>query len=194
MEHSGSRQRRSEETIARIFEATEKLIVTVGSARLTVRDICRESDTTVGSFYHHFEDKADLMCCYGIGKYREFLAHHPFCPRPEEEFVESLLAFLTDYSRFCAEMGAEFMQTVYLAHSRSIVRAVEYDLRFTNVLAAAAKKGLLGCSPEQLSQDIRLVHGGMIARWSLNDNFDLPEATERILRNYLQSAAAQKHS
>ena len=186
MENDRPRQHRSEETIARIYTALERLLAEVGSKGVTVRDICRESGAPVGSFYHHFQDKSDLMCCYAIRRYRAFLTRHPFVPRPSEAYVEALLAFAVDYSCFCAELGAEFIQTVYLSRSRSIVRAVEYEKRFLDVLDSADQAGFLRTDAAQLAADFALVHSGIIARWSLSDDFDLPEATERILRAYLE--------
>lgn len=45
----------------KIIDATIALIRTKGADAVTVRSVCREADVSIGTFYHYFRDKDDLM-------------------------------------------------------------------------------------------------------------------------------------
>ena len=54
-------QQRSEETRARILEASIKLFSNRGYNAASVDDICAEAGVSKGAFYHHFESKQALF-------------------------------------------------------------------------------------------------------------------------------------
>ena len=45
----------------KIIDAAVTLIRTKGADAVTVRSVCREADLSIGTFYHYFRDKDDLM-------------------------------------------------------------------------------------------------------------------------------------
>ena len=51
------RQIRTAEVKNKIVLATTALIAENGIASVTVANICKKADVSVGSFYHHFENK-----------------------------------------------------------------------------------------------------------------------------------------
>lgn len=55
------RQARSAETLTRFVEATRRLLTQRPFEEITVADIVREADRTVGSFYARFEDKEAVL-------------------------------------------------------------------------------------------------------------------------------------
>lgn len=55
------RQRRPEETLARLIAAAATIFGNDGYAHARIQDICRTAGVSVGTFYEHFEGKADLL-------------------------------------------------------------------------------------------------------------------------------------
>jgi len=55
------KQARSEETLRRILEAAERLILERGLANVGISDIVREAGSSVGGFYARFRDKEELL-------------------------------------------------------------------------------------------------------------------------------------
>ena len=45
----------------RIIESTIKLIQSVGFERVSIRSICDTAHISIGTFYHYFRDKDDLL-------------------------------------------------------------------------------------------------------------------------------------
>lgn len=55
------RQQRSSDSLERILRTAETLIRTKGYEALTVAEVVRRSDTSIGTFYARFEDKTALL-------------------------------------------------------------------------------------------------------------------------------------
>ncbi|MEA2661026.1 MAG: hypothetical protein QOH08_598 [Chloroflexota bacterium] len=54
------RHRAPERTRERLIEAAEASFAELGYRTTTIQQMCRRAGVSVGSFYHHFEDKPDL--------------------------------------------------------------------------------------------------------------------------------------
>lgn len=54
------RRRTPELMRVRIIDAAEALFSQQGYAATSIKQICRSADLSIGSFYHHFEDKAEV--------------------------------------------------------------------------------------------------------------------------------------
>lgn len=54
-------QARSEATIKSIKAALRRLMASRPLSEITISEICRESGTSVGAFYHHFKSKDELF-------------------------------------------------------------------------------------------------------------------------------------
>jgi len=48
-------------TKIKIFETARKLALDKGFEDLTIRDICRDAEISIGAFYHHFSSKEEMI-------------------------------------------------------------------------------------------------------------------------------------
>jgi AcrR family transcriptional regulator len=67
-------------TQQKLVEATERLFLRHGLARVTTREIAREAGVTEGVIYHHYRDKAELLLAVTgnrMGEFREVLNSLP---------------------------------------------------------------------------------------------------------------------
>lgn len=55
------RERRPQEKVARLIASATAVFGRDGYARTKVQAVCKAADVSVGTFYDHFENKADLM-------------------------------------------------------------------------------------------------------------------------------------
>jgi len=55
------RNRRSEETIASILDATGKVLLDAGTAKLSILDVCNAAGISRGTFYRYFASQEDLL-------------------------------------------------------------------------------------------------------------------------------------
>jgi AcrR family transcriptional regulator len=61
LEEQPRRQRRPHEKLGRLIASATRVFGSEGYARARIQAICREAGVSVGTFYDHFENKADLM-------------------------------------------------------------------------------------------------------------------------------------
>jgi AcrR family transcriptional regulator len=64
-EERGRRERRPQEKFARLVASATSVFTEQGYTRASVQEICRRACVSVGTFYSHFEDKADLLLHIG---------------------------------------------------------------------------------------------------------------------------------
>lgn len=66
------RNRRSEETISQILQATEKIILESGVERISIQDVCEVAGISRGTFYRYFAAQDDLLDAYTQRKRSDF--------------------------------------------------------------------------------------------------------------------------
>ena len=100
------------ETRQKILEATERLIHVKGLARVTTKEIARETGMSEGALYRHFEHKEEVFFAL-IAKYLpafldELKAHSPGTGDVREN-LEAIALAAIGYYRHLIPMGASFL-------------------------------------------------------------------------------------
>ncbi|RMH39377.1 MAG: TetR/AcrR family transcriptional regulator [Deltaproteobacteria bacterium] len=118
-------QARSAQTLERLLDAAEELIVERGLDGATVAEVARRAESSVGSFYNRFPDKQALLRCVADRFYRQAVdtacavldpaRWHGYSLR---DVVESCVAFLVDV----------FVQRRRLIRAISLAAADDPDL------------------------------------------------------------------
>lgn len=148
--------------------------------KLTIRDICNQAGISVGTFYHYFEEKSDivriLFIC--IDDYFE----NNVVPRFVEDELENILIFVTEYAKYCHKSGVPINKVIstaplmdlnkdYLSNkTRRLSKIIK------NVVTRGQEKGQI--TKEMECDDIcRIVLVGMrgyCADWAkCNGNYDI---------------------
>ncbi|MEM7080007.1 MAG: TetR/AcrR family transcriptional regulator [Pseudomonadota bacterium] len=98
-------QTRSERTRSQLLDATMQLLEVEGVDGLTIANVAKTAGCSVGSFYHHFEDKRAAV--YAVldraGKERVLTAEQGLLPERWEGV--SLLDIVEGYIRFSLKMS-----------------------------------------------------------------------------------------
>ena len=72
---SGPKQARSERTLYRILEAAEELIAEQGLAGLSIPEVARRANSSVGGFYARFRDKNELLQALEERHFKQLTVH-----------------------------------------------------------------------------------------------------------------------
>ena len=178
----------------KIINETVSIIREKGADAVTVRDVCESAGLSIGTFYHYFRDKDDLMM--------HFLMETSF-----DTF--ELMALLSDVAGRISELymhligkymdlGLDFMKSFYSTGNRSLSAYMgEVDGAFApgTVMArseeemnAALAGGYLKSDADihLICMDICTIVKGCVFEWCLNNgSMDIESALHRIIGLYL---------
>jgi AcrR family transcriptional regulator len=129
------------ETRRKILEATEKLVQMKGLARVTTKEIARETGLSEGALYRHFGHKEEVffeIMRYYLPTFLETFKTHPAGTGTVRENLEAIALASINYYRQLIPMGASFLADAeLLAHYREALHQINAGPhRFFDVVAA----------------------------------------------------------
>ena len=184
------------DTKQQLIDATVALIKKYGADSITVRNVCDESELSIGTFYHHFQNKDDLLMHFiREESFDSFVLETP--PSDISGRVCELYMHLID--RYLS-LGEDFMKSFYTTGNTALSAYMgQTDGKFADgTVMARCEKELVDAQTlgflkkeadaHTLSMDICTIVKGCVFEWALDDgNMDIAESLHRIVSNYLIS-------
>ena len=129
------------ETRQKILDATARLIQMKGLARVTTKEIARETGLSEGALYRHFEHKEEVLFAVltkHLPTFLETFKTHVAGTGSVSENLEAIALAAIQYYEQLIPMGASFFaDTKLLAHYHATIRQVNAGpQRFFEVVAA----------------------------------------------------------
>ena len=182
-------RRRSE-----IIEAVIPLIGSVPFDQLSVNEICSAAGISVGSFYHYFEKKSDLLVGL-LGLIDEYLEENVYPVLSEGSAIDKLLRF--------SAYWAEYVDTHTLERSRLIssVEPSNTDLGgqkrssvvfLEEIFLAGQSEGSIDSTltPEELTELYLVALRAVTTDWSRNSGrYDIKEKMATFIKIWLKGIA-----
>lgn len=184
-------RRRSE-----IIEALIPLIASVPFEQLSVNEICAAAGISVGSFYHYFEKKSDLLVGL-LGLIDEHLEEAVYPLLSEGGAVEKLRGFAREWAKYVNAHGLERSKLI------SSVEPANTDLSgqkrssvvfLENIFREGQAQGVIGSarSPEALGELYLLALRAVTTDWSRNNaRYSLPEKMEEFMDIWLKGVMCE---
>ena len=174
-----------------------ELIKTESADNLTVRKVCEAADVSIGTFYHYFQNKDDLLMHFvRIISFDDIKLTSTVI---ESRICELYMHLINQY----LSMGYEFVKGFYSTGNKALSAYMGVtDGQFEDgtvmhrcelELKSAIKDGILspGCDAHTASADICTIVKGIIFEWCLVDGQkDMEEILERIIGNYIHRIKA----
>lgn len=179
----------------KIIDTAIELIKTKGADHITVRNVCQAADLSIGTFYHYFRDKDDLMM-YFISetsfKDCELKTDiHDIAGRISELYMILIDRYL--------QLGQSFMKSFYSTENKSLSAYMgerngsfpdgTVMARSEREMLAAQEAGVIKKNTDihEICADICTIVKGCVFEWCLNNAvLDIRTTLQRIVRNYLQ--------
>lgn len=180
MKESPKKAARRQELMSAIFEVVERL----GYENLTIRDICRETGISIGTFYHYFEEKSDVVRILFKGIDDYFVSH--VLPSLVDDEVENILIYVREYASYCHRSGVLVSREIATAPLRNAERNYLSDKQrqlsiiIRDIVRRGQEKGQITTqfSVEELSRMVLVGMRGYNADWAKqNGVYDIVEAT-----------------
>ena len=180
----------------KLIDTTVELIKKYGADTITVRSVCEEAGLSIGTFYHHFQNKDDLLMYFvREASFDTFVLETPLedvAGRICELYMHLIDRYLT--------LGEEFMKSFYTTGNKALSAYMGQEngcfadgtvmARCERELIDAREQGFLkkNAEPHQLSMDICTIVKGCVFEWALDDGrMDIAESLHRIVKAYLET-------
>ena len=194
-----SREDMTTDTKQLIIDTTIDLIKKEGADAITVRNVCSACDLSIGTFYHYFRDKDDLLMF--------FLNELPFencsLKTARSDIAERICELYMKLINRYMDLGLDFMKSFYSTSNRSLsaYMGAEAEEFAPNTVMARCEKELKEaqdhgfipseCAPHELSKDICSIVKGCVFEWCLCSRaMDIEDTLLRILTRYFKGVFA----
>ena len=180
----------------KIIDTTVSIIKKKGADAVTVRDVCKEAGLSIGTFYHYFRDKDDLMMYF----LRETSFDSFKLKTPVSDIAGRISELYMHLIHKYIDLGLDFMKSFYSTGNRSLSAYMgEVDGAFApgTVMArcetemnTALDNGYLksGSDIHLICTDICTIVKGCVFEWCLSDgDMDIESTLHRILDLYLEN-------
>ena len=177
--------KKSDETRQRILDASIELFRENGFGGVSVEDITKKSGTSVGSFYHHFESKDELVLIFlQITREHDYedyettvMASEEFAKKNELERLKDFLFFSTNANR---AIGEEFLRVAitcmlcaesdYLAYKYSLDTERHFAVITKRLIQEGQEAGYIrtDMSVEEVFWLVDVFVNGLEERWFLS--------------------------
>jgi TetR/AcrR family fatty acid metabolism transcriptional regulator len=197
------RKVRSQQVKNRIFETAVQLIKDRGFDYVTVANVCAGANVSVGSFYHYFSGKEELLSYYFVAGYNKYFDN--YSKKMGQDFIRNICLIFDIYSQFCLDQGLQFISNFYSPTNKSLdiyKDNVDDEKRLPLVskayheLLAAQEKGYIQESAdlEQISYDLCILEKGGVLEWAVSDGkYDLKKHLSRMIVNMLTGITTEKY-
>ena len=194
----GRPSKTSEPTDAKqkLIDTTVELIKKYGADTITVRSVCEEAGLSIGTFYHHFQNKDDLLMYF----VREASFDSFALETPLEDVAERICELYMHLIDRYLTLGEEFMKSFYTTGNKALSAYMGQEngcfadgtvmARCERELIDAREQGFLkkDADPHLLSMDICTIVKGCVFEWALDDGrMDIAESLRRIVKAYLEN-------
>ena len=189
-----------------IIDAAVAIITRDGADAMTVRSVCDEADVSIGTFYHYFQNKDDLMMVF----IRDTSFSEPPLSCHQEDVADRITELYMRLIDRYRSLGPEFMKSFYTTGNTALsayMGQVNGGFADGTVMALceqelteAKEAGYLPDSvdPHTASEDVCTIIKGCVFEWCLCDGqTDIEAMLRRILSRYfsksLQAADSVRH-
>ena len=179
-----------------LIDTTIALIRKYGADSITVRNVCEEAGLSIGTFYHHFQNKDDLLMYF----VRETSFDSFELKTPLSDIAGRVFELYMHLIDRYLELGEEFMKSFYTTGNKALSAYMGQEngrfaegtvmARCERELLDAQRHGYLKkeADAHMLSMDICTIVKGCVFEWALDDGqMDIAEALQRIISAYLNN-------
>ena len=191
------RKEKTAQVRAGIISAATRLLKEKGMDYVTVTNICKTAGVSVGSFYHHFSNKDEVLSCYLSEAFR--INNLEFDRIEGNDIIANIIRCYELYNHFLVGQGFDFVINYYTTSNKSLYSrsksisnsAIVAPImeKIKDLCAQAQKSGYMrkDCDTDLFLYDLTVMEKGVIFDWCVCDgSYDLVSEVSRIMDNYMR--------
>ena len=168
-----SRKDQAEETKLHIFNTALKLLDEMGFEKITIRDIVRTANVSIGTFYYYYASKLDVF-------YETYsLADQYFEDTVEPQLIQEtaaarLFCFFDHYARYCSELTSVTLTSIlFNANNKCFDRNTSTGILriLPELISFGQNSGELRTdeTPEEIARYFMISVRGLVYDWCTHD-------------------------
>ena len=189
-----NRAKQAQKTKKHIYECGIELIRHYGYDNVTVEDIAKKAKVSIGTFYHYFVSKSDLLDEIFDRGDLYFREHAGSIFEDEKEDFQKIVDYFILYARLSIEEGLERVKALYIPNNQMFIThgRLMQDLLTTFIEQAQERKTIeKNQSAEEITEMLFVVARGVIFDWCLHDGtYNLEEKMQDIISRLVASFKA----
>jgi TetR/AcrR family fatty acid metabolism transcriptional regulator len=184
-----NRQEQAQQTRNRIYTAAIDLLDRKGFDRMTVAEISKRANVSVGAFYHYFQSKNDILAeIFRLAD--EYFVQNVADSLTAPTIPEQIVEYFDHYARFNISTGVDTVQQLF---NPTIKFFAKEGRPMQTILAALIREGQergelrADIDPEATVRYLFVLARGVVFEWGLRDgDYDI----EHWMHEYIQRAVA----
>lgn len=191
------RKEKTAQVKANIISAATRLLKEKGMDYVTVTNICKVAGVSVGSFYHHFSNKDEVLSYYLSEAFR--INDLEFDRIEGNDIVANIIRCYELYNQFLIDQGFDFVINYYTTSNKSLYSRAK-SISNSAIVAPimdkikalcrqAQESGYMreDCDTDLFLYDLTVMEKGVIFDWCVCEGgYDLVSEVSRIMDNYMR--------
>ncbi|UCB45789.1 MAG: TetR/AcrR family transcriptional regulator [Spirochaetota bacterium] len=173
------RQEKAIETKNRIYNAAIDIMDKKGFEKLTIVDISKKANVSVGALYHYFKSKNDILAEI-FRKADEYFSTEVISSLNKASVPDQIVEYFDHYAKFNVASGVEMTQQLFNPKIKFFIKKSRPMLTLLQDLIRKGqekKEIRMDTDPEELARFLFVMARGIVFEWSLHEGrYDL-EAT-----------------
>jgi AcrR family transcriptional regulator len=170
---------KSERTKERLYHTAMEMLIERGFQATTIRDICKQANVSVGTFYSYFDSKNSIL--FEVVRKIDHYFVDEVQPRLEDKpCKDQILEYFTEYGTYLEHMNFETVCVLYNVENIWVVRYRPLHRVLTSILTTGQLNGEVtrDMTAEQLCEYLFMGVRGIAFSWcAVKASFSI---TERI--------------
>lgn len=185
------RQQQAATTRKHIYEVSMKLFEEYDFDKVTIGQICKAAEVSVGAFYHHFEKKEDIL----VEQYRMIdkkLCVEDFSKLEGDNWPDKVVNYIGSYVKSAEEDGYRTVNEVYRAwltlHRPFSDENAGFQKSLQDLLTQGIEEGVFKkeMDAHQAAEDLLIIVRGIVYFWCQHKGeFSLCGKTENMIRAHM---------
>jgi len=169
----------------KIIEVAFELMQQQGYEGTTVEEIIKYANISVGTFYHYFKSKADILHegYKTLDKYfEEYVADRLLA---ESTPIEKIITFFHHYALHTSSVGVENVRSIYSMNNPMFTKRRQMEIILEDIIKAGQEKGELTTdeTPEEIRRFFFVLIRGLVNDWCIhNGDYDLEKEVDKFVK------------
>jgi len=185
-----NRQKQAIKTEAKIYNTAIILMEKHGFDHITVEDICKKANVSVGSFYHYFKSKSDILIeIYNkADEYFELTVLHNL---NKDNSIDQIVLYFQYYAKYNMISGLDTLKQLYSTNNIQFARKGRYLQTLLKQLIEAGQQNselTSACSADYMVEFLFICMRGLVYDWCIHEGgYDLEEKTKEYAERLMEA-------